>query len=156
LRRISAKIRKVERRSKRQLDYAETKYLRRQPKYEKSSAEASASLIMPRRSIYDEVKDTNKREQCQIYLNIAEREYLRRQPKIRLSRMQCKFICFLPRRSIYDEVKDTIKSSAMQIYLLFAEAKYPPGVSQRYEPAAASPAARFQKERNEGFFMVRS
>ena len=62
----------------------------------------------------------------------------------------------MPRRSIYDEVKDTIKSSAMQIYLLFAEAKYPPGVSQRYEPAAASPAARFQKERNEGFFMVRS
>ena len=33
---------------------------------------------MPRQSIYDEVKDTNKREQCQIYLNIAEREYLRR------------------------------------------------------------------------------
>ena len=52
--------------------------------------------------------------------------------------------------------KDTIKPNAMQIYLLFAEAKYPPGVSQRYEPAAASPAARFQKERNEGFFMVRS
>ena len=76
-------------------------------RYEKSSAEASASLIMPR-------------------------------------------------RSIYDEVKDTIKPNAMQIYLLFAEAKYPPGVSQRYEPAAASPAARFQKERNEGFFMVRS
>ena len=67
----------------------------------KPSAEASASLIMPRRSIYDEVKDTNKREQCQIYLNIAEREYLRRQPKIRLSRMQCKFICFLPRRSTH-------------------------------------------------------
>ena len=40
--------------------------------------------------------------------------------------MQCKFICFLPRRSTQ-------------------------GVSQRYEPAAASPAARFQKERNEGF-----
>ena len=62
----------------------------------------------------------------------------------------------MPRRSIYDEVKDTIKPNAMQIYLLFAEAKYPPGVSQRYEPAAASPAARFQKERNEGLFMVRS
>ena len=62
----------------------------------------------------------------------------------------------MPRRSIYDEVKDTIKPNAMQIYLLFAEAKYPPGVSQRYEPAAASPAARFQKESNEGFFMVRS
>ena len=62
----------------------------------------------------------------------------------------------MPRRSIYDEVKDTIKPNAMQIYLLFAEAKYPPDVSQRYEPAAASPAARFQKERNEGFFMVRS
>ncbi|MDE6828149.1 MAG: hypothetical protein K2P46_05470, partial [Alistipes sp.] len=45
-----AKIRKVERRSKRQLDYAETEYLRHQPKDEKSSAEASASLIMPRRS----------------------------------------------------------------------------------------------------------
>ena len=47
-----AKIRKVERRSKRQLDYAETEYLRHQPKDEKSSAEASASLIMPRRSIF--------------------------------------------------------------------------------------------------------
>ena len=37
------KIRKVERRSKRQLDYAETEYLRRQPKYAKSSAEANVS-----------------------------------------------------------------------------------------------------------------
>ena len=42
--------------------------------------------------------------------------------------MQCKFICF------------------------FAEAKYPPGVSQRYEPAAASPAARFQKNVTKGFY----
>ena len=32
------KIRKVERRSKRQLDYAETEYLRRSQRYEKSSA----------------------------------------------------------------------------------------------------------------------
>ncbi len=57
------KIRKVERRSKRQLDYAETEYLRRKPMYEKSSAEASVSLIMPRRSIFNEVKDTNKPQQ---------------------------------------------------------------------------------------------
>ncbi|WP_337644867.1 hypothetical protein, partial [Alistipes communis] len=73
-----------------------------------------------------------KREQCQIYLNIAEREYLRHQPKIRK----------VERRS--------------KRQLDYAEAKYPPDVSQRYESAAASPAARFQKERNEGFFMVRS
>jgi len=70
-----AKIRKVERRSKRMFDSAETEYLRRsqstksraqkqthvrfcrdgvskaQPKYEKSSAEASVSLILPGRSI---------------------------------------------------------------------------------------------------------
>jgi len=37
-------------------------------RYEKSSAEASASLIMPRRSIYDEVKDTIKPSAMQIYL----------------------------------------------------------------------------------------
>ena len=50
---------------------------------------------MPRRSIFGEVKDTNKRGQCQIYSNIAEREYLR-QAKDTKSRKQCKLICFLP------------------------------------------------------------
>ena len=54
---------------------------------------------MPRRSILDAVKDTNKRGQCQIYSNIAEREYLRRSQR-------------------YE------KPEAMQINLLFAEAKY--------------------------------
>ena len=45
---VKPKIRKVECRSKRQLDYAETEYLRRSQRYEKSGAEASISLIMPR------------------------------------------------------------------------------------------------------------
>ena len=41
----------------------------------KPSAEASASLIMPRRSIYDEVKDTIKPNAMQIYLLFAEAKY---------------------------------------------------------------------------------
>ena len=59
---------------------------------------------MPRRSIFGEVKDTNKRGQCQIYSNIAEREYLR-QAKDTKSRKQCKLICFLPRRNILGAAK---------------------------------------------------
>jgi len=38
-------------------------------------------------------KDTNKREQCQIYLNIAEREYLRRSQRYEKS-SACKYIGF--------------------------------------------------------------
>ena len=53
---VFTKIRKVERRSKRQLDYAETEYLRQSQRYEKSSA-------------------------IQIYLDMAETEYLRRSQK---------------------------------------------------------------------------
>ena len=59
---------------------------------------------MPRRSIFGEVKDTNKRGQCQIYSNIAERKYLR-QAKDTKSRKQCKLICFLPRRNILGAAK---------------------------------------------------
>ena len=59
---------------------------------------------MPRRSIFGEVKDTNKRGQCQIYSNIAERKYLR-QAKDTKSRKQCKLICFLPRRNILGTAK---------------------------------------------------
>ena len=51
-----SKIRKVERRSKRMFDSAETEYLRRKPKYEKSSAEANACLFLSRRSIYGAAK----------------------------------------------------------------------------------------------------
>ena len=59
---------------------------------------------MPRRSIFGEVKDTNKRGQWQIYSNIAERKYLR-QAKDTKSRKQCKLICFLPRRNILGAAK---------------------------------------------------
>ena len=61
-------------------------------------------LFEPRRSIFGEVKDTNKRGQCQIYSNIAERKYLR-QAKDTKSRKQCKLICFLPRRNILGAAK---------------------------------------------------
>ena len=101
LRRISAKIRKVERRSKRQLDYAETEYLRRQPKYEKSGAEASVSLIMPRRSIfgigqrYEKVGRRSKRQ-----LDSTETEYLRRSQRYEKVGRESKFLCILPGASI--------------------------------------------------------
>ena len=63
-----AKIRKVERRSKRMFDSAETEYLRRKPKYEKSSAEANACLILPRRSIYGASQSTKSRAQKQTHV----------------------------------------------------------------------------------------
>ena len=52
-------------------------YLRRSQRYEKSSAEASVSLIMPRRSIYGAAKVRISESNVKFYLNIAEREYLR-------------------------------------------------------------------------------
>ena len=45
-------------------------------------------------------KDTDKRGQCQIYLNIAEREYLRRSQSTNKPRTRANFGCILPRRSI--------------------------------------------------------
>ena len=42
------------------LNIAEREYLRQSQRYEKSSAETSVSLIMPRRSIFGAAKDTHK------------------------------------------------------------------------------------------------
>jgi hypothetical protein len=60
-------------------------------RYEKSSAEASDSLIMPRRSIFDGVKDTNKRGQKQACLQFAEREYLGRSQRYEKSGAEANF-----------------------------------------------------------------
>ena len=84
-------------------------------RYEKSSAEASASLIMPRRSIYDEVKDTNKREQCQIYLNIAERECLRRSQRYGKSSAKASVSLIMPRRSIKTQSKIRISEGKSKL-----------------------------------------
>ena len=64
--------------------FSEAKYLRRSQRYEKSSAEASVSSILPRRSIYGASQSTNKRGQKQTRLHFAETNYLRssqREPK---------------------------------------------------------------------------
>jgi hypothetical protein len=63
------------------LHFAEREYLGRKPMYEKSSAEASVSLIMPRRSIFNEVKDTNKPQQRIVFLpsrNAFDEDVLKR------------------------------------------------------------------------------
>ena len=60
------------------LNIAEREYLRQSQRYEKSSAEASVSLIMPRRSIYGAAKVRISESNVKFYSNIAEREYLRR------------------------------------------------------------------------------
>ena len=76
-----AKVRKVERRSKRMFDSAETEYLRRKPKYEKSSAEANACLILPRRSIYGASQSTKSRAQKQTHVRFCRGEVFKVQPK---------------------------------------------------------------------------
>ena len=45
-------------------------------------------------------KDTDKRGQCQIYLNIAEREYLRRSQRYEKSSAEANASLIVPRRSI--------------------------------------------------------
>ena len=70
-------------------------------RYEKSSAEASVSLIMPRRSIfgigqrYEKVGRRSKRQ-----LDSTETEYLRRSQRYEKVGRESKFICILPGASI--------------------------------------------------------
>ena len=54
-------------------------------------------------------KDTNKRGQCQIYLNIAEREYLRQSQRYEKSSAEASVSLIMPSGSIFGAAKDTHK-----------------------------------------------
>ncbi|MFG6354487.1 MAG: hypothetical protein K1V69_03640, partial [Alistipes sp.] len=58
--------------------FSEAQYLRRSQSTKSRGQKQAKGLIMPRRSIFDEVKDRDRRGQKQVYPDFAGREYLGR------------------------------------------------------------------------------
>ena len=75
---MRTKIRKIEGRSKRQLDYAETEYLRRSQRYEKVGRRSKFICILPGASIRGVSQRRMSRRQKQARSHFVRRAYLRR------------------------------------------------------------------------------
>ena len=76
-----------------------------------SEGKSKLVCILPSGSIFGASQSTNKRGQCQIYLNIAEREYLRRSQRYEKSGAEANYFQFCltrtehPRRNRRQKVR---------------------------------------------------